>query len=147
MYRAFFTHHESSFFFFSLLSTCEVHRMCQKLSQALQVLTQQMKPQAPMEASRRGTSLCGSGRASQWKLQRKQRPEDKQAMVRTKESSRQKDQQVVKNSSSFSQLRKRGKRIGERCRGRQALGLESHMKKQAPSLGFTQKDYMEAEKV
>lgn len=41
-----FTHCESSSFSFSLLNICEAHTMCQ----ALQVLTQQVKTQAPMEA-------------------------------------------------------------------------------------------------
>lgn len=100
-----FTHYESSSFSFSLLNICEAHTMCQ----ALQVLTQQVKTQAPMEAlwkthltlfEGQGGFLNGSYRES------RDLRTIRHGRGQRKENSRQKDQQAdrttAENSSPFS---------------------------------------------
>lgn len=83
-------------------------------------------------------SLWRSGRASLWKLKRKQRPEDSQARVRTKEIKFQGESAsrcpgLWTRIPVYAASLEREQRNGERCRGKQTLGLESALRSRLPS--------------
>lgn len=136
IFRASFTCYESSFLLFFCWSICEAHPSAKSSVGHCRDLHSKMKAQAPMKASRRGTSHSLRVREDFWEGSYSESWDlnDNQAKIGwRKEEYRQKDL-----SGQDYDLRgsEEVKELGKDEGGRQGMGLESRIKKQALSSSF-----------